>query len=50
MIRVMTGENSRFSSRKKVVTHFVHSTFFYNPLLKPNGMVLETRGSEACSP
>lgn len=50
MIRVMIGENSRFSSHEKVVTHFVHSTFLYNHLLKPNGTVLETRGSEACSP
>lgn len=49
MIRVMIGENSGFSSQEKVVTHFVYSTFFYNHLLKPNGTVLETRGSEVCS-
>lgn len=49
MIRVMIGENSGFLSREKVVTHFVHPTFFYSHWLKPNGTVLETRGSEGCS-
>lgn len=37
------------SHLERCTSYFVYTTFFYNHLLKPNGTVLENRGSEVGS-